>query len=176
MKEATLVSEASDRARILIVDDAPDMLEILEKNLSSRGYRVYPARCAADAIELLDATPVDLVITDMRMPKMSGLDVVRHVKENFRDTEVMMITGYASIQGAVEAVRTGANEYLPKPFSDEELFSAIQRALHKLASAKSGKRGNTCHLRPDWPVAGPPAAPSTRTQGRLEPVDRFDHG
>jgi DNA-binding NtrC family response regulator len=65
------------------------------------------------------------------MPGISGLDLVRHVRENLRDTEVMMITGYPTIEGAVRAVKTGAEEYLTKPFTDEELFSAVRRTLDK---------------------------------------------
>jgi DNA-binding NtrC family response regulator len=81
---------------------------------------------------------VDLVITDLKMPKVSGLDLVRHVRENFKDTEVMMFTGYPSIQGAVEAVKTGAEEYLAIPFTDVELISAVRRALDKLRVRRYG--------------------------------------
>jgi two-component system, NtrC family, response regulator HydG len=82
---------------------------------------------------------VDLVITDLKMPKVSGLDLVRHVRENLKNTEVMMITGYPSIGGAVDAVKTGAEEYLAKPFTDEELFSAVGRALEKLRSRRAAQ-------------------------------------
>jgi len=74
------------------------------------------------------------------MPKVSGLDLVRHIKENFKDIEVMMITGYASVKGAVEAVKTGAEEYLSKPFTDEELFSAVSRVLNKLEIRRAGQK------------------------------------
>jgi DNA-binding NtrC family response regulator len=121
-----------EKKRILVVDDAPNTLEMLRRNLTSKGYQVFTAPGAVEAIKILDATPVDLVITDLKMPRVSGLDLVRHVRENFKDTEVMMITGYATVEGAVKALKTGAEEYLPKPFTDEELFSAVQRALDKL--------------------------------------------
>jgi len=116
---------------ILIVDDAPETLEVLRRNLEGEGYRVSAARSVAEALAVLDATPVDLVITDYKMPKVSGMDLVRHVRENLPGTEVVMITGYASIEGAIEAIKTGAEEYLPKPFTDEELFEAVRRALEK---------------------------------------------
>lgn len=121
-----------EKENILVVDDAPDTLEVLQRNLTSQGYKVFIASGAAEAIKILEATPIDLVITDLKMPRVSGLDLVRHVRENFKDTEVMMITGYPSIEGAVKAVKTGAEEYLAKPFTDEELLSAVQRALDKL--------------------------------------------
>jgi two-component system response regulator HydG len=120
------------RERILVVDDSQDTLEVLSRNLSGSGYRVYTARSVAEAVKLLDSETVDLVITDLKMPKISGLDLVRHVKENLPDTEVMMITGYATIEGAVEAMKTGAEEYLTKPFTDEELLSAVRHSLDKL--------------------------------------------
>ena len=105
-----------EKGRIVVVDDAPDTLEVLQRNLQSEGYRVFTAPSVADAIRILEETPLDLVITDIRMPKVSGLDLVRHVRENFKNTEVITITGYPSIGGAVEAVKTGAEQYLAKPW------------------------------------------------------------
>ena len=120
------------KERILVVDDAPDTLEVLERNLSAQGYQVFIAPGAPEALEILDSTAIDLVITDYKMPLVNGLDLIRHVRENFKDTEVIMITGYATIEGAVEAVKTGAEEYLAKPFTDDELLAAVHRALDKL--------------------------------------------
>lgn len=128
-----------NKAFILVVDDATDTLEILRRNLSSQGYRVFTATGVADAIQFLEGTSVDLVITDLKMPKVSGLDLVRHVRENMKDTEVIMITGYATIEGAVKAVKTGAEEYLAKPFTDEELFTAVKRTLDRLRARKAAE-------------------------------------
>jgi two-component system response regulator HydG len=128
------------KERILIVDDAPDTLEVLQRNLSSRGYQVFTAPGVSEAIQVLEQTAVDLVVTDLKMPKASGLDLVRHVRENLKDTEVVLITGYASIEGAVQAVKSGAEEYLSKPFTDEELFAAVQRVLEKLHLRRAGQR------------------------------------
>ena len=133
------MADSTEKERILVVDDAPGTLEVLQRNLNSEGYQVFTAPGVPEAIKILEATSVDLVITDLKMPKASGLDLTRHVRENFRDTEVMMITGYASIEGAVEAVKTGAEEYLTKPFTDEELSSAVRRALEKLQMRRAGK-------------------------------------
>jgi len=126
------VEHSVRKARILIVDDTPDTLEVVQRNLASQGYRTFIASHAAEAIKILETTPMDLVITDYKMPEVSGLDLIRHVRENFRDTEVMMITGYPSVEGAVEAMKKGADEYLAKPFTDEELLSAVGRTLEKL--------------------------------------------
>ena len=125
--------------RLLVVDDASDMREVLQRNLTAEGYRILTATGVPDAVRILETTSVDLVITDLKMPKVSGLDLVRHVRENLPDTEVIMITGYASVNGAVEAVKTGAEEYLPKPFTDEELYSAVGRALDKLRNRRASQ-------------------------------------
>jgi len=121
----------SAKRRILVVDDAPTTLEVIERMLTQEGYQVFTSPGVPEALAILDTTPVDLVITDMRMPGVSGLDLVRHIRENLRDTEVVMITGYPSVQAAVEAVRVGAEDYLPKPFTDKELLCAVSRALSK---------------------------------------------
>jgi len=129
------------RDRLLVVDDAQDTLELLKRNLVSAGYEVLTAGSVAEAVTTLESAAIDLVITDYKMPQVSGLDLVRHVRENCGDTAVMMITGYASVSGAVDAVKTGAEEYLPKPFTDEELFAAVRRTLEKLHVRRAGTRG-----------------------------------
>jgi two-component system response regulator HydG len=133
------MSGTAEKECILVVDDAPDTLEMLQRNLTSAGYQVYTALRVPEAIKILESTTVDLVITDLKMPRVSGLDLIRHVRENLKDTEVMMITGYASVGGAVEAVKAGAEDYLAKPFTDEELFAAVRRALDKLKMRKAGE-------------------------------------
>ena len=122
----------SDNEKILVVDDSAETVEVLKRNLQEEGYVVFSAYNVVDAIKVLESSPIDLVMTDFKMPKVSGLDLIRHVRENYKDTEVMMITGYATINGAVEAIKTGAEEYLTKPFTDEELLNSVKRILNKL--------------------------------------------
>ncbi|MBN2124192.1 MAG: sigma-54-dependent Fis family transcriptional regulator [Deltaproteobacteria bacterium] len=117
---------------ILVVDDAPGTLEVIKRNLTSIGYRVFTAADVAQAVRTLESAPVDLVITDFKMPGADGFDLLRHVRENYRDIEVVMITGFPSLEGAVRAVKTGAEEYLAKPFTEEELIAVVRRALEKL--------------------------------------------
>ncbi|KPL01312.1 MAG: Fis family transcriptional regulator [candidate division Zixibacteria bacterium SM23_73_3] len=124
---------------ILVVDDSPHTLEVLQRNLTSKGYSVFTAASVSEAIRILETTTVDLVITDLKMPRVSGIDLIRHVRENYKETEVMTITGYPSIEGAVKAIKTGAEEYLTKPFTDEELFSAVRRTLDKLHMRRLGE-------------------------------------
>ena len=133
------MARATEKERILVVDDVPDTLEVIQRTLAPEGYRVLTASSVVEAIKILDQAAVDLVVTDLKMPKVGGLDLVRYVRENCEDTEVMMITGYGTIRGAVEAVKTGAEDYLLKPFTDQELIGAVRGALDKLHMRRAAR-------------------------------------
>jgi len=124
---------------VLVVDDDPNTLEVLQRNLAQEGFRIYSAKSVQEALEILEMAPVELVITDYKMPKVTGLDLIKHVRENYKNIEIMMITGFATIQGAVEAIKTGAEEYLTKPFTADELLNAVQRSLEKLRLRRAGQ-------------------------------------
>jgi DNA-binding NtrC family response regulator len=123
--------------KILVVDDSTPTLEVIQRNLEAAGYEVFTAPSVEEAIAFLEQNSVDLVITDIKMPKISGLDLLKYVTENIKATEIMIITGYPSIKGAVEAVKDGAEDYLVKPFTDEELLSAVSKMLEKLANRRA---------------------------------------
>ncbi len=131
--------EELQKERIVVVDDAPQTLEVIQRNLTANGFMVFTAANVEEAIRVLETTRADLVITDLKMPKVSGIDLIRHVRENYKDTEVMMITGYPTIDGAVKAIKTGAEEYLTKPFTDEELIAAVRKTLDKLQMRRTEK-------------------------------------
>jgi DNA-binding NtrC family response regulator len=126
---------------ILVVDDSEPTLEVLRRNLETEGYVVLSASSVPEALQVLETTIVDLVITDVKMPRVSGLDLVRHVRENLRDTEVTVITGHPEVDGAVTAMKNGATDYLTKPFTDEELLSAVRRAIGRLEMRRVSGRG-----------------------------------
>ncbi|MHC5005852.1 MAG: sigma-54-dependent transcriptional regulator [Planctomycetota bacterium] len=134
----TSMADVSNKQSILVVDDAPDTLELIRRNLHAHGYGVQVASSVDGALRVLQDMPVDLVITDLKMPRVSGLDLVRHLRENFKNTEVMMITGFPTVESAVTAVKSGALEYLSKPFTDEELLSAVRSALEVLKTRREG--------------------------------------
>ncbi len=117
---------------MLVVDDSANTREVLLRNLQSEGFQTDSAADVTDALRALSEMPFDLVITDVRMPGRSGLDLVRHVRENLRDTEVIVITGYPDVDGALRAMKFGALDYLSKPFTDGELFEAVEHALDRL--------------------------------------------
>ena len=126
-------------ARVLVVDDSALTLEVIQRNLSAAGYDVYTAASVNQAIDFLEHDSVDLVITDIKMPKISGLELLKYVKENLKSTEIMIITGYPSVKGAVEAVKDGAEDYLVKPFTDEELLAAVASMLEKQTNRRAAE-------------------------------------
>jgi FixJ family two-component response regulator len=80
----------------------------------------------------------------MKMPKRSGLDLVKYVRENMKNTEVMIVTGYATIKGAIAAAKTGALEYLIKPFTEAELLAVVQRAFDNMQNRRAGQAHKAC--------------------------------
>lgn len=167
------MASGREKESILVVDDAPQTIEVISRNLLSEGYTVFTANAVAEAVKVLDSTPVDLVITDLKMPKTSGLDLVRHVRENFRDTEVMMVTGYATIEGAVDAVKTGAEEYLAKPFTEDELLAAVRRALDKLHMRRAAQPGGHRTPQSTWGILGE-SEPMRETFGAIAKASATD--
>jgi two-component system, NtrC family, response regulator HydG len=120
-----------ENTNILVVDDSPETIELIERNLHSVGYHIYNSSNVQSAVKILNSVDIDLVITDLKMPGENGMELVRHVTENLRGVGTLVITGFPSIQGAVESIKIGAEEYLVKPFTDEELFKSVERVLGK---------------------------------------------
>lgn len=118
-------------SRILVVDDESSMRQLLEIALGKEGYRVKAAESGQKAIKILSKDSFDLVISDIRMPDMTGVEVLRYVKDLSQEIPVIMITAYASTETAVEALRLGAYDYITKPFKIEELKNTISNALER---------------------------------------------
>jgi two-component system, cell cycle sensor histidine kinase and response regulator CckA len=119
--------------KILVIDDEPDILLTVESILTKEGYRVRSASGGAEAIEIFKSEPFGLVITDIRMPEMNGLEVLRRVKEMDEDVEVIIVTGFASTENAIQSLRDDmAFDYLTKPLEKiEDLLIAVKQALEK---------------------------------------------
>lgn len=116
-------------ARILVVDDERGMRELLELLLIKEGYDVRCAESGSEALELIRSAPFDLVITDIRMHPVNGLEVLKQCKTISPRTIVIMISAYASTSVAVEAMNEGAYDYFPKPFNNDEILLVIANAL-----------------------------------------------
>ncbi len=113
---------------ILCLDDEPNYLLVLEALLSDAGYEVTTIGDPETGLAYLDESEVDVVITDMKMPKLTGADVMERVRKNYPHIPVLIMTAYGSIEAAVEAMKLGAFDYLTKPFANEELLLSVQKA------------------------------------------------
>jgi two-component system response regulator HydG len=162
----------SQSSSILVVDDSESTREVLRRNLEAEGFHVSVATGVPHALEQLGQAPFDLVVTDLRMPEVSGLELVRHVRENLPDTEVIMVTGYASVVGAVEAIKMGADEYLSKPFTDQELLDAVGRTLGKLHQRRKGEDQPSPSLLGRYGIIGD-SAPMAKLAFQIERAARY---
>ncbi len=121
------------KENILIVDDNYDMLELLQRHLKSFHFHTYKASSVTEAIDVLKSTSIDLLITDLQMPEINGLELIRYASEHFPSVPKLVITGFPSVDTAINAVKSGALDYLVKPFTSEELKKAIQNCLKNAA-------------------------------------------
>ncbi len=116
---------------VLVVDDSLEMLELLQRQLKAMHFITFQASNVHDAIEVLKHTSVDLLITDLQMPEVNGMQLVHYVKEHYPELPVLVVTGYPSISGAVEALKSGVIDYLVKPFTQLELSQSVENCLLK---------------------------------------------
>ena len=129
MKERSSEQTATPKQAILIVDDDPHILAVLEARLGSAGFRVHTADSGREALEILRAHPLDLVVTDVRMPGMGGMDLFTEVRALRPDLPVIFLTAYGTIADAVKAVKAGVVDYLTKPFDGRELVAKVKDLL-----------------------------------------------
>jgi DNA-binding NtrC family response regulator len=139
--------------RILVVDDEINIRGALVTLLEKKGYQVRGAGTGEDALEQLETATADLVLTDLKMPGMGGMEFLRRLKQKWPDTGVLVMTAYGSIDTAVEAMRCGAYDYLTKPIDRERFPLAVEKALERHALAVENKQ----------------------LKDRLETRKRFDH-
>lgn len=118
-------------ARILIVDDEDELRSLLCEAVSGFGHEVFSASDGVEGLRLYKQQEVDLVITDLKMPRMDGLGLLKEIKAIRHDAVVLMITGYPTVDSAVQAIKLGAYDYITKPFKFEEIEVVIQRAVDK---------------------------------------------
>ncbi len=126
--QADAERDEGDRVRVLLVDDEPELLDTLKKVLTRRGMEVHTTQSGEDALRLLQRTPIDVIVLDVKMPGMSGLDVLRQIKQAPVNREVILLTGHPTVDAAVAGLRQGAFEYLIKPPDVAELVTLIRRA------------------------------------------------
>ncbi len=123
------MTDHARRTRIMCVDDEPVTLRLFERILSGQGYEAIPVSSPLGALEVFDRERIDLVITDVRMPELSGLDFLREVRLRDPEVPVIVATGQASLDGAMEALREGATGMLLKPFTGAEFLAEVAAGL-----------------------------------------------
>ncbi|OGR66931.1 MAG: hypothetical protein A2081_00030 [Elusimicrobia bacterium GWC2_61_19] len=156
-------------SRILIVDDEPDMRLAVRNVLKLRGYDIYEAGDGPTALEMAKADRPDLVLLDMRLPGMDGIEVLEGLKKIDDTLPVVMITGYGHIQSAVDVMKLGASEYLQKPFENAQLVETVKKFAHGTTVAPRRSYAVAPSERPEQPVFQPaprPAAAPYRRESR----------
>jgi CheY-like chemotaxis protein/glycine cleavage system H lipoate-binding protein len=128
----------SDPAKVLVVDDEQVVLDSVERHLRRDGYAILKALSAADALGILAGEGADVVITDLMMPEMDGLGFLARIREEGLTMPVIMITGYATMRTALQALRNGAFDYIAKPFTRTELLGTVARAARRAVLPDSG--------------------------------------
>jgi DNA-binding NtrC family response regulator len=124
--------ERANFLNLLIVDDERSIREACREVAQSLGFTAYSADSAEHAFRLLDGQPFDAVLLDLRLPGAGGLDALRRIKERRPDAVVIVVTGYGTVQSAVQAMKNGAYDYVTKPFSLDELKLLLERVASHL--------------------------------------------
>jgi len=117
------------KGRILVVDDGDIVRTSCSRTLSPEGYEVKLAKNGSEGLKMAREDKFDLVLTDLKMPDMDGIEVLRIIKEQWPETEVIIVTGYQTVDTAVKAIKLGAYDYIEKPFTPDALISAVTEAL-----------------------------------------------
>lgn len=115
--------------KILVVDDEDIVRTSCSRTLSPEGYEVRLAKNGAEGLQMASEERFDLVLTDLKMPDMDGIEVLRIIKEQWPETAVIIVTGYQTVDTAVKAIKLGAYDYIEKPFTPDVLITAVREAL-----------------------------------------------
>ncbi|MBW1705863.1 MAG: PAS domain S-box protein [Deltaproteobacteria bacterium] len=129
-----------EEIRVLLVDDEEDFRRAITRRLSKRGMLIEQAGTGEECTSILEKWPVDVVVLDVKMPGMSGIEVLKRIKEKYTGTEVILLTGHASVRDGVEGIKSGAFDYVTKPLELEHLVCKIQQA-HARTRQEAEKRG-----------------------------------
>lgn len=154
-------------AEVLLVDDEEKYARILARVLSGEGHSTTVATQPSQALEALKARAFDVVVSDIRMPGMDGVSLVKRIRELAEDTDVVLMTAHATVETAVEAIRLGVREYLLKPFANQELVAAVNRLEHQRVQEQE-----IDHLRAATRV-GPPIGESDSLRRACDQVERL---
>jgi two-component system NtrC family response regulator len=139
------VFQMNEQEKILIVDDEPDTILILQDRLEMEGYEVATATDGCNALELIDQDLPDLVLLDIQMPRLDGIETLTHIHEKYPGILVLMLTAHGTIQRAVEATKQGAYDFLEKPFQPEHITQKVDQALEHQRTVEHSTRDELLH-------------------------------
>ncbi len=139
------------QGRILIADDDQEMAQLLGHLVHREGLTPLLAKDGPEAVQLIRGGDPDVLLADLRMPGMDGMELMRKAKDLDPELPVILITGFAEVQGAVEAIRAGAHDYLAKPFEHPQVIRVVLRALERAAAEAGAKAPGGS--RPPCPLA-----------------------
>ncbi|MCZ7541346.1 MAG: response regulator transcription factor [Anaerolineae bacterium] len=128
--------ENPQEAHILVVDDEGAIRYSISKTLQRLGYQVHTAETGEEALEMMQRQEYDVVLTDIRMPGLSGVELLARIKEQAPDAVVILLTGYASLETAIESLRLGAHDYLVKPSSSQDIRNSVAEGLERAHNLK----------------------------------------
>src|SRR5262249_6505733 len=148
MKPASLPMIPELVGRVLVVDDNARARQSIVDVLKAAGHEVVSSASAIEALKIVEKNPFDVIVTDLQMPGMDGLAFIRTLSERKVESQIVMITAFASVTSAVEAMRHGAFDYIEKPFDVEQLETLIARALRH--GEKVGQRSSVPAPAPAW--------------------------
>lgn len=119
----------STKCSILVVDDEDSLRNVLAGELKNEGYEVQAASDGDEAISALDRAKFKVVLLDIKMPRISGFDVLKHIRQHHPGTKVVMLTGFADLKNAIESKKLGADDFVSKPYDLVDLLTTIERVL-----------------------------------------------
>jgi two-component system response regulator PilR (NtrC family) len=124
-----MTTPVAKRSSVLVVDDEEALRTVLSGELANEGYEVKAAADGDEAISEVEKSPFDLVLLDIKMPRMSGFEVLKYIKVNHAKTKVVMLTGFADLKNAIESKKLGADDFVSKPYDLVDLLTTIERVL-----------------------------------------------
>ena len=129
-----------EKKKILVIDDEQIILDSVKKILGAEDFQIDPAISSRDGLDRAMSQDYDLVLTDIRMPEIGGMRILRDIKRNKPALPVVIFTGYATVQSAVQAMKLGASDYVEKPFTPDMLVTTVKKVLQKAATEQPEKQ------------------------------------
>ncbi len=141
------MTDSIDTPRVLIVDDEQSIQIGSERILSRMGCQVLTAGRGEEGLEILSRQPANIVLLDMKMPGMDGMEVLREIRKRHEEILVIVITGYATVETAIEAMKNGAYDFIPKPFEPDQLRIVVNRAIEKIRLTQEAEKSEQARKR-----------------------------